>query len=551
MKMTAMDNIEKEGEERAEATEIQPDFNEQETAVLDDIIQRKAPYELLLFGNAIISSEGSAQNMRDGFELVKGYVHSQIPDSDYKSFVKETNKVLGTANTLMLRFETAKNYFAAGKHYEKMRELFDVGMRFGRYELVKDLSFNMTMSQQGLGFTRERYSSFLEKAITHIPMVRDKEQFIIDEEKLDCMLSEYESLNPDVDRQEFLRSIVVKQQQAKNQNTPKKLFLARQSGDPWLTFELQEEFNTKSKGNRKRIDELVKDYCSENSIGLIKKLQEGDHDEFFPISSSLYLAEQDKTRIVLKENLKLYLDFTTPDGYSSEKEIYELMRDKPHPNIIKYLGSISTGGIEFMKFEFFKGENLSTYTKLGNLLKVNESLGIVRKVADAIKYLHSKNILYTDVKDTNVMYDRESGEMRLLDFGMSRIVPEGVRNETRVTSLLSTPKYVPPEVGATFQYNSRSDVFQLGILLYELLHGRHPFIRCNLKEGDSFRESEIMKYSLANMCCSYDANTHVLMQNSNIRSLIGSALEKDPSRRITIDNFYQQLADAERSMLSR
>jgi serine/threonine protein kinase len=146
------------------------------------------------------------------------------------------------------------------------------------------------------------------------------------------------------------------------------------------------------------------------------------------------------------------------------------------------------------------------------------------------------------------MYNEESKEMRLLDFGMSRIIPEGLKNDTKVNSLLSTPKYVPPEVGHSFQYNPKSDVFQIGILFYELLHGKHPFLRFNLKEGEGFRESEIMKYSLANMCCDYQKNSSVLLKNPAIKGIIELSLEKDPEKRISIADFCRQIDHVEFSL---
>ena len=129
------------------------------------------------------------------------------------------------------------------------------------------------------------------------------------------------------------------------------------------------------------------------------------------------------------------------------------------------------------------------------------------------------------------MYDRNSGNVKLVDFGMAQKVKGKLKDDTYAVSLLSTPKYVPPEMATEFKSYKTSDVFQLGVLFHELLTGYHPFAACNFEEGDSYRESEIVKYALANLCNERDKEYDVLKQNPEIDSLVESMLDKDYKKR--------------------
>lgn len=506
---------------------------------LDQLIKDKKLCDMLILGNYLISEKGSVANLEQGFDRIKGYALNHLN----KGEMKEVYRILGMANVLMLRFERAKDYFVTAESQGKLDELFELGMAYGRYELVNELI------RRGAKISRKDYANFIvERAIPHMRMEREDNTFYIDKKKLEEMLDEYEHITQEkINRKKIVKSIVERLEKAGNRNIPKQVFLTNYSGDPWLIANATEKFRKKLKPVRKRIDDIVEEYCDESSIKFIKKMQSGDTDDFFPISSHLYLAEEKSKgiieRVVLKENLKLYVDFSRPDGYNMEREIYEKISQKPHDNIITYLGSAEKDGVELLKFKFFNGEKLSNYTKKDNLLPVKESIRIVKVLADVMNYLHANNILYGDIKDTNVMYNPETKEVKLLDFGMSRLLNEKPTEESYATSLLSTPKYVAPETGTRFRIYKKTDVFQLGILLYELVTGKHPFARYELAEGegDGLRESEIMKYPLCNLCKEYDASPEELKENNGIRLLLDKALEKSLEKRISMPEFYAQL----------
>ncbi|MBN2051873.1 protein kinase [Candidatus Woesearchaeota archaeon] len=533
--------------EKSERSSLDKPVEKELVNELDNLIRSKQVCDMLILSSYLANSKGSVANMEKGFDRIKDYAADHLG----KQGLKEVCRVLGMANVLMLRFERAKDYFVAAEDNEKLKELLELGLTYGRHGLVNDLI------KQGQSLSRTDYSKFIvERAIPNMRVERETNTFYLDEQKLEQMLDNYEAAVGSnekviVDRKRVVKRIVDKLEKAGNENIPRRVFLADYSGDPWLISSAREDFKKKLKPVRRRIDDVVNEYCKESSIRLVKKIQSGDSDDFFPISSHLYLAEEEsrgtgiRERIVIKENLKLYVDFSRLDGYNMEKEIYEKISKKPHDNIISYLGSAKKDGVELLKFKFFEGENLSKYTKKGARLSLKEGVRIIRVLADVMNYLHDNNILYGDIKDTNVLYSPRTKEVKLLDFGMSRLLEEKVSGDTYVTSLLSTPKYVAPETGTRFRVYKKTDVFQLGVLLYELVVGKHPFAKPGYElaegEGDGLRESEIMKYSLCNLCKEYDSKAAVLKDNNELKELLDKALEKNIDKRISMKDFYAQI----------
>ena len=156
-----------------------------------------------------------------------------------------------------------------------------------------------------------------------------------------------------------------------------------------------------------------------------------------------------------------------------------------HPNIavIYEVGETVCDGEKrtFIAMEYVAGRTLAA---LGRRLQVAEVLGVVRQVADALAEAHDRGVVHRDVKPGNVMLT-DSGRAKVLDFGLAKYVaPSG--DETATWSgrhrgfetpgaLLGTLAYMSPEQARGEEIDARSDVFSLGIVLYELLAGRRPF----------------------------------------------------------------------------
>jgi serine/threonine-protein kinase len=122
--------------------------------------------------------------------------------------------------------------------------------------------------------------------------------------------------------------------------------------------------------------------------------------------------------------------------------------------------------------ELLKGKDLIPYTKPENLLPVDKVVSIIARVADALGYAHKQNIVHRDIKPANIMYEPERDSPKVTDFGIARITDS---SKTRTGMVLGTPSYMSPEQLSGKKVDGRSDLFSLGVSLYQLLCGSLPF----------------------------------------------------------------------------
>ncbi len=143
-----------------------------------------------------------------------------------------------------------------------------------------------------------------------------------------------------------------------------------------------------------------------------------------------------------------------------------------HPYILKVLDYGEENGIPYLVMPFVAHGTLKQYTR--KRLPYERALGIILPIADALSYAHKRKIIHRDIKPANILFG-ESGEPILSDFGIAKILDAGEQTQLTGTGLgIGTPAYMAPE-----QWNGiadeRTDVYALGIVLYELITGRCPF----------------------------------------------------------------------------
>ncbi|MCJ7593480.1 MAG: serine/threonine protein kinase, partial [Desulfobacterales bacterium] len=143
-----------------------------------------------------------------------------------------------------------------------------------------------------------------------------------------------------------------------------------------------------------------------------------------------------------------------------------------HPNIVTIYDCGEEHDLAYIAMEFLDGKDLEEYTKKGNLLPMRETLSVVSHVAEALDYAHTKGIVHRDIKPANIVRLSETGEIKVTDFGIARI---STSSKTRTGIVLGTPYYMSPEQIAGKRVDGRSDIFSLGVVLFEMLTGRRPF----------------------------------------------------------------------------
>ncbi len=125
---------------------------------------------------------------------------------------------------------------------------------------------------------------------------------------------------------------------------------------------------------------------------------------------------------------------------------------------------------------------------------------------------------------------------------MSRKFDQTITDETFYHSTSSTPKYTTPERILCHKTYAKSDVFQLGILAYELLTGQHPFARYDFKEGKWHRQSALIKYGISNLYNAFVPCAEI-KEDSELSSLLSAMLEKEVDDRPSISEVKQKLQE--------
>jgi tetratricopeptide (TPR) repeat protein len=149
-----------------------------------------------------------------------------------------------------------------------------------------------------------------------------------------------------------------------------------------------------------------------------------------------------------------------------------------HPHIARLLDAGATPeGDPYVVMEYIPGKRLLTYCD-EHRLSVAERLRLFRKVCSAVEYAHQKHVVHRDIKPSNILVPPD-GEPKLLDFGIAKVLDHeaiALSGETQVTMLpVMTPQYASPEQARGEPVTPASDIYSLGVVLYELLTGRRPY----------------------------------------------------------------------------
>ncbi len=199
---------------------------------------------------------------------------------------------------------------------------------------------------------------------------------------------------------------------------------------------------------------------------------------------AVYLAED------LRLGRKVALKVMLPEIATHEKRLQRFLREArlsssiSHPNVTAFYEIGEENGVHFLAMEYVEGNTLRGKVA-GAPLELDEALRIARQVAEALIAAHKTGVIHRDIKPENVMLTTD-GHVKVLDFGLARrnIAPEeGVSSDEQVTKTqlsmvgqpIGTVSYMSPEQLRGQKVDGRSDIFAVGVLLFEMLAGRRPF----------------------------------------------------------------------------
>jgi serine/threonine protein kinase/Tfp pilus assembly protein PilF len=155
----------------------------------------------------------------------------------------------------------------------------------------------------------------------------------------------------------------------------------------------------------------------------------------------------------------------------------DILASLEHPHIARlYDAGVDPQGLPYLAMEYVQGALLTDWSD-AHRLGIPERLGLFLQVLEAVQYAHEKNVIHRDLKPSNILVT-DSGQVRLLDFGVARLLEAEETDQPALTSVYGralTPDYASPELLRGDRIDARSDLYSLGVLLYELLTGARPY----------------------------------------------------------------------------
>ena len=275
----------------------------------------------------------------------------------------------------------------------------------------------------------------------------------------------------------------------------------------------------------------------------------------------VYMAEQEepvRRRAALKV-IKLGMDTKSVIArFEAERQALAMM---DHPNIAKVLDAGATEtGRPFFVMELVRGIKITDYCDQ-NKLSTQERLGLFMQVCNAIQHAHQKGIIHRDIKPSNILVTLHDGKPvpKVIDFGIAKATQGRLTDQTLFTAFeqfIGTPAYMSPEQAemSGLDIDTRSDIYALGVLLYELLTGRTPFdpkellqsgldeLRRTIREKEPARPSTKLGTLLAADLTAVaqrrqsDAPRLIHLLSGDLDWIVMKSLEKDRTRRYETAN---------------
>jgi tetratricopeptide (TPR) repeat protein len=243
---------------------------------------------------------------------------------------------------------------------------------------------------------------------------------------------------------------------------------------------------------------------------------------------TVYEAEQEQPRRVVALKI-IRPGLTTPERLRRFKHESQALGRLQHPGIAQiYEANTADTGYgpqPYFAMELIRGVSLDRYAET-HLLSTRQKLALMAKICEAVQHAHERGLIHRDLKPGNILID-ETGQPKILDFGVAHVTEsEGQPTlQTEVGQIVGTLAYMSPEqvVGDPQDVDTRSDVYSLGVILYELLSGRRPY---NVHGRQIHEAVHTIREEDPTALSSISRN-----YRGDVETIVGKALEKDKARR--------------------
>ncbi len=233
-------------------------------------------------------------------------------------------------------------------------------------------------------------------------------------------------------------------------------------------------------------------------------------------------------RVVAIKTMALSEEFSGDDLVDARERFFreaETAGRLQHQNIVTIFDAGEEHDLAYIAMEFLKGSDLAEHTKPGTLMPVSTVVSVVSRVAQALDYAHRQQVVHRDIKPANIMYERDTDTVKVTDFGIARITDS---SKTKTGLVLGTPSFMSPEQLAGKKVDGRSDLYSLGVMLYQLLTGVLPF------RGESMAE---LMYKIANEEAA-DVRIHRSDLAEALAIVVKKAMAKQPESRYQIGGAF-------------
>lgn len=191
---------------------------------------------------------------------------------------------------------------------------------------------------------------------------------------------------------------------------------------------------------------------------------------------TVYLGRDPKiNRVVAIKAIPLADEFEEEDLAEARARFFreaEMAGRLNHPAIVTVYDAGEDQGLAYIAMEYLRGQHLSHFTDPSRLLPPKTVMLLVARVAEALHYAHRQNVVHRDIKPANIMFNPDTDELKITDFGIARLTDT---SRTKTGIVLGTPSFMSPEQLEGRPLDGRSDQFALGVSLYQLLCGQLPF----------------------------------------------------------------------------